>query len=104
MPMHRCIQSAAGGTSQRLKLGPATVRSFARMSAPAPACGIAPDTLDMCPPVFLRLRLAAAFYSATLLPARIAVGPPQMQTRYARDFFRGAVLPLRHRTVMLSRT
>ena len=26
MPMHRCRQSAAGGTSQRLNLGPAMLR------------------------------------------------------------------------------
>src|ERR1700712_2944545 len=30
MPMHRWIASAAGGTSQRLKPGPAIVRSFDR--------------------------------------------------------------------------
>src|SRR6478736_2848992 len=64
MPMHRCIQSAAGGTSQRLKLGPATVRSFARISVPPPLWGIAPVILDICiPPVCDGLPLVAApFY------------------------------------------
>src|SRR3569832_145578 len=50
MPMHKCIQSAAGGTSQRLNPGPATVRSFARKSPAPPGCGIAPDTLDIVLP------------------------------------------------------
>src|SRR3954447_8042136 len=30
MPIHRWMASAAGGTSQRLKAGPATVRSFVK--------------------------------------------------------------------------
>src|SRR3954454_21307506 len=36
MPMHRWMQSAAGGTSQRLKPAVATVRSLSRTPAPAP--------------------------------------------------------------------
>src|SRR5271170_2613160 len=33
MPMHRCIASAAGGTSQRLKTGPAMMRSRSKKAA-----------------------------------------------------------------------
>src|SRR3954447_6937977 len=36
MPMHRWMQSAAGGTSQRLKPAVAIVRSLSRKPAPAP--------------------------------------------------------------------
>src|SRR5882672_1536959 len=36
MPMHRWMQSAAGGTSQRLKPAVAIVRSLSRNPAPAP--------------------------------------------------------------------
>src|SRR6201991_1575857 len=36
MPMHRWMQSAAGGTSQRLKPAVAIVRSRSRKPAPAP--------------------------------------------------------------------
>lgn len=35
MPMHRWIASAAGGTSQRLKPGPAIVCSLSRKPSPA---------------------------------------------------------------------
>jgi len=37
MPMQRWIASAAGGTSQRLKRGPAMVRSLAKNPGLAPA-------------------------------------------------------------------
>src|SRR5437016_5485430 len=36
MPMHRWMQSAAGGTSQRLKPAVAMVRSLSRILPPAP--------------------------------------------------------------------
>src|SRR5277367_5719285 len=36
MPMHRWMQSAAGGTSQRLKPAAAIVRSLSRIPPPAP--------------------------------------------------------------------
>src|SRR5580698_3599924 len=39
MPMHRCIASAAGGASQRLKRGPATM--FSRSKNPAAAVVVA---------------------------------------------------------------
>src|SRR4051812_27495569 len=53
MPMHRWIARAAGGTSQRLNLGPAIVRSRARNPAavlpamyfPLPVSGTAPDCI-----------------------------------------------------------
>src|SRR6476646_3711364 len=37
MPMHKWIASAAGGTSQRLNAGPATMRSFESKSTPLAA-------------------------------------------------------------------
>ncbi|WXF85374.1 hypothetical protein WDV90_12025 [Xanthomonas translucens pv. undulosa] len=39
--MHRWIASAAGGTSQRLKPGPATMRSFDSMPAWAMCAAVA---------------------------------------------------------------
>src|SRR6476661_1884771 len=39
MPIQRCMHSAAGGTSQRLKPAGAIVRSFARIPVDAPADG-----------------------------------------------------------------
>src|SRR5262252_6001251 len=36
MPMQRCIQSAAGGTSQRLNPAPAMIRSLASSPTPLP--------------------------------------------------------------------
>src|SRR5580692_591634 len=43
MPIQRWMQSAAGGTSQRLKPAVAIVRSLSRMPAPAPVMVPAPS-------------------------------------------------------------
>src|ERR1700722_5652473 len=61
MPMHRCIASAHGGTSQRLKPGRATVR--ARASSPEVVSAFA----DIEPPsLFLRCRPGVTRGSPTL--------------------------------------
>src|SRR5689334_1783117 len=58
MPMHRWMQSAAGGTNQRLKPGLAMIRSRSRRPAGLPTRSPAPSTVVMS----IALRFGSPFF------------------------------------------
>src|SRR5579871_6001358 len=76
MPMHRWMARAAGGTSQRLNAGPATVRSLSSSPGAAPPrpASATPVMLVMLPPVGPGAIYRNTIYTGAAVKDCVAIG------------------------------